>query len=133
MKEPVLFVMDYEDGLRASMLVLDGAAASWTAAWRYADDTEPSVDSTLFWTQESRPYFHFALLLRRIETMMHTGETPWPVERTLMTTGLLDALLISRRDGGEWLDTPQLGFEYQSNWNWQQPPPPPRGRRHTEQ
>ncbi len=132
-KEPVLFVIDYEDGLRASMVVLNGAAANWTAAWRYADDTTPQIDSTLFWTQELRPYFHFAIFLRNIESMLHSGETPWPVERTLLTTGLLDALLISRRDGGDWLDTPYLKFDYQSHWNWHQPPPPPRGRPHTEQ
>ena len=130
-KEPILFVIDYQDGLRVSMLTLNGAAGSWTAAWRYADDD--STDSTLFWTQEARPFFHFAIFTDAIEKMVHSGKATWPVERTLMTSGLLDALLISKRDGGEWLDTPYLDFDYQSKWNWQQPPPPPRGRSSKEQ
>lgn len=129
--EPVLFVIDYRDGLRASMLTLNGAAGNWTAAWRYADAS--SIDSTLFWTQEERPFFHFALFTDAIEKMIHTGKPTWPVERTLMTSGLLDACLISKRDGGDWLDTPYLDFDYRSEWNWRQPPPPPRGRLTREQ
>lgn len=132
-KDPVLFVMDYEDGLRASMLTLNGAAISWTAAWKYTDETGLGVDSSLFWTQEERPFYHFAILLRNIESMVESEKPPWPVERTLMSSGALDALLISKRDGGHWLDTPHLGFEYQSDWNWKQPPPPPRGRPHDQQ
>lgn len=129
-KDPVLFVLEYEDGLRASMLTLNGAAANWSSAWRYEDE---SVDSTLFWTQEARPYYHFAFLLRGIEKMIETDKPTWPVERTLMTSGALDACLTSKRDGGGWLATPALKFGYRSDWNWTQPPPPPRGRPHTEQ
>ena len=129
-KKPVLFVMDYEDGLRASMLTLNGAVINWTAAWEYENGEQ---DSTLFWTQEARPFFHFALFVRNIEKMMHTGKPIWPVERTLMTSGALDACLISKRDGGDWLETPWLKFNYKSNWNWQQPPPPPKGRTVNEQ
>ncbi len=132
-KEPVLFVMDFKDGLRASMLTLNGAAVSWSAAWSYEEEKEAKTDSTLFWTQEERPFYHFAILLKNAEGMIHTGEAPWPVERTLMTSGALDALLISKRDGGSWLETPHLEFSYQSKWNWKQPPPPPRGRPHDQQ
>lgn len=125
--EPVLFVVDYVDGLRASVLTLNGGVHEWTVAWRYADDD--AVESTLFWTQEARPFMHFTYLTMGIEKLVMTRRAPWPVERTLLTSGTLDALLTSKRDGGIWLETPHLAeVRYQSAWNWQQPPDPPPGR-----
>lgn len=60
--------------------------------------------------------------------MMVTGKPTWPVERTLLTTGLLDALLILKQKGGERLETPQLAVAYQPTFTWREPPPPPPGR-----
>ena len=60
--------------------------------------------------------------------MMQTGRPEWPVERTLLTSGMLDALLISKKNGGKRLATPYLNIRYSTEWNWQQPPPPPPGR-----
>ena len=126
-KEPVLFVMEYNDGLRASVLTLNGAAGEWSAAWELEDGTQ---DSALFWTQEARPFFHFSLLSDGIEKMMHTGKPTWPVERTLMTSGALDALLIAKRDAvKDWMNTPHLSkVKYKSHWDWKQPSPPPHSR-----
>lgn len=124
-RRPALFLIRYRDGLRASVVTLNDAVSEWTAAWRYADD---STASTLFWTQEARPFQHFGYLLDGIEQHIHTGRPPWPVERTLLTTGMLDALLASRQQGGKRLATPQLTFSYQSDWNWREPPAPPPSR-----
>lgn len=121
-REPVLFVVDYRDGLRANIFTLNGAVAEWAVAWRSADGV---TDATLFRVQNVRPFMHFAELLQGIEKMMHSGRPTWPVERTLLTSGMLDALLISRRDGGRRVETPWLDIQYQSEWNWQQPPGPP--------
>lgn len=124
-KDPVLWVIDYQDGLRVCILTLDGAIGDWNAAWRYADGR---VESTNFWTHEERACHHFATLMRAIEEMMHTGKPAWPVERTLLTSGALDLLLQSQKQGGKKLETPMLQFKYQCDWNWKQPPPPPKGR-----
>lgn len=124
-KNPVLFVINYRDGLKASVLTLNGAVGEWSAAWRYADDD--AMDSALFWTQEARPYNHFSYLVRGVDEMMQTGKPTWPVERTLLTSGALDALLISKQTHRP-LETPWLDVRYQSNWRWKQPPPPPPGR-----
>ena len=125
-REPVLFTIYYEDGLKANVFTLNPAIAEWAVAWR--ENEEPEIQSTLFWTQEARPYHHFNYLLQGIEKMMHAGQPAWPVERTLLTSGLLDAALISKKSGGKRLPTPHLKIEYKSDWNWQQPPPPPPGR-----
>ncbi len=130
-KKPLLFIIEYHDGLRAHILELNGAAGEWTAAWRYRDSDD--IESTHFWTQEGRPGMHFTLLLNGIEEMTLTGKPAWPVERTLMTSGLLDALLVSRLRDGKRIETPHLTFSYRPTWQWQQPPPPPPMRPWAEQ
>jgi hypothetical protein len=131
-RDPKLMIVNYRDGLRVFVFELNGAVANWAAAWRYEEEDRP-VESTLFWTQEARPAAHFTLLLNGIEEMMLTGEPSWPVERTLLTSGTLDALLLSLTRGGEAVATPHLGVRYQPTWRWQEPPPPPPGRPWDEQ
>ncbi len=59
------------------------------------------------------PYSHFGLLVRQIENMILTGVSPYLVERTLLTTGILDAAMRSRFYGGAVVPTPELGISYQ--------------------
>lgn len=129
--EPLLWLVQYQDGVRAAVLELNGAVSEWTGAWRYQDSER--IESTQFWTQEARPAAHFTLLLNGVERMMLTRKPSWNVDRTLMTSGLLNALLQSRTQGQIQLDTPHLEFSYQQPWRWSQPPPPPPSRPWGEQ
>jgi len=122
-RRPRLFRLEYSDGLRAHFLELNDAVGEWSAAWRYADNDR--IDSSLFWTQEGRPGMHFTWLLNGIEKMMLTGKPSWNVERTLLTSGALDALLISLTEKDRRVETPYLMFSYQPTWRWSEPPPPP--------
>ena len=54
----------------------------------------------------------FKALAHAIQTHFREGRAPYPVERTLMTTGILDAAMDSRIRGGAAQETPQLGFAY---------------------
>jgi hypothetical protein len=130
-RDPKVMIVEHEDGLRASLLELNGAVGSWTAAWRYQEDRR--IESTQFWAQEARPVAHFTGLLHGIERMMLTGEPTWPVERTLLTSGTLDALLRSHAQAGRVIATPHLHLAYRSGWRWEQPPAPPPGRPWSEQ
>jgi hypothetical protein len=123
---PILFALEYADGLRVNVIELNGAIGEWSGAWRYADTGE--IESSMFWTQEGRPGMHFTILLNGIEEMMLTEKPSWPAERTLMTSGALDAILNSRFYGGVRLPTPHLEFSYQHAWRWKEPPPPPPTR-----
>ena len=124
-KKPILFSLEYEDGLRVNIVTLDGLFIEWAAAWKYADG---STESTLFWTQEARPFMHFGFQLQHIDAFMHAGKPQWPVERTKLTSGALDALLQSNLRGGETLATPQLKIAYKSEYDWKEPPAPPPSR-----
>ena len=123
-KEPTAMIVDYRDGFRASILTLNGAVNEWSVAWHEGGKTK----ATMFWTQEARPFMHFSYLVKGTEQMFHTGKPSWPAERTLYTSAILDAALISLKRGGKAVPTPYLNIPYQSDWNWQQPPPPPPGR-----
>ncbi len=118
-KQPVAFVIDYRDGLRGTVVTLNGAAAQWSAAWKSTADSQPQ--SLLVDLQDERPFMHFGHLLRGIDRFMHTRQPTWPVERTLFSTLILDAALTSRLQEGRAIPTPALDRRYQSTWNWSQP------------
>jgi hypothetical protein len=130
-RAPKLFRLEYADGLRAHILELNGAAGEWSAAWRYADDS--AVGSSLFWTQEGRPAGHFTFLLNGIEQMMLTSKPSWDAERTLLTSGALQALILSEKENQHRIDTPYLMLNYKPAWRWTEPPPPPPMREWREQ
>lgn len=125
-KQPSLVVIDYADGLQAFLFTLNGPVAEWTAAWSYADDGR--IEASQFDAQESRPYYHFWLMLQGIEHMMQTGRPSWPVERTLVSSGILHAAMTSQTRGDVPIETPFMQVRYQSDWNWHQPPERPRSR-----
>lgn len=122
--EPTAFLIEYRDGFRATILTLNPVNSDWAIAWKGGDERH----STLFWTQEARPFGHFSFLVQGIEQMIQTGWPTWPVERTLLTSGMLDALLTSKLRGGVRIETPQLKIAYRPTFEWQPPPEPPANR-----
>ena len=65
-----------------------------------------------FYLQQPDPFAHFAQLTRAIDSLVNTGHAPYPVERTLLTTGVLDAAMNSRHEKGKRLETPHLEIAY---------------------
>ncbi len=105
-KDPAVFVIDYNDGLRAAAFLMTGLVQDFTVAVDVDGRSTPL--STLMNLQNGRPHHHFGCLVKNIEKMFETGKPPYPVERTLLTSGILDFALESRIQGYKKLDTPQL-------------------------
>jgi hypothetical protein len=105
-KEPTVFIVDYNDGLKAAAFLMTGMVEDFTVAVDVEGRSEPV--STLMNLQNGRPHHHFGCLVKNIEKMFETGKPPYPVERVLMTSGILDFALESRFQGYKKLETPQL-------------------------
>lgn len=105
-KTPAVFVIDYNDGLKAAAFLLTGLVEDFTVALDVEGKSEPI--STLMNLQPGRPYHHFGCLVKNIEIMFETGKPPYPVERTMLTSGILDFVLESRIRGYQKLETPEL-------------------------
>ena len=96
-KEPAVFVLEYNDGLRAAAFLMTGLVEDFTVAVDV--EGQPKPVSTLMYLQERRPHHHFGCLVKNIEMMFETGKAPYPVERTMLTSGILDFALESRIQG----------------------------------
>ena len=68
--------------------------------------------STQVYAQNVRPFGHHAGTVHYIEELVLTGTAAWPPQRTLLTTGTLEALMDSSYEGNVRLETPHLKVAY---------------------
>lgn len=122
-------LIEYVDGFHAAVLVTngyisDGNGGGFTFAGQIQGETTPSTCQ--FYLQDGDPFGHFIYLVKAIDAMIQTGHTPIPVERTLLTTGILDAAMTSRQENGKRIETPGLSkIRYQpSRWPFARDPVP---------
>ena len=106
---PAAFLLEFRDGFKATLLQLNGYAKEWS----YATRVDGQVLATGLRTH-GPPYPHFSYLGLNIEAMFLSGEPQYPVERTLLVSGALDALMDSRHRGHIRLETPHLDVAYRS-------------------
>jgi hypothetical protein len=106
---PRAFLIEYRDGLKATVLQLDGHAADDTFAATVAGENKPV--STLFWLPPPPGAAFLEALAIHVERFMDTGVPPYPVERTALTGGILDWVLESRVRKKR-LETPDLDVSY---------------------
>ncbi len=106
---PAAFLLEFRDGFKATLLQLNGYAKEWS----YAARVDGQVRATGLRTH-GPPYPHFSYLGLNIEAMFLSGEPQYPVERTLLVSGALDALMDSRHRGHIRLETPHLDVAYRS-------------------
>ena len=104
--DPGAYVIEYADGLRTTMLLLNGVVRDFLFAARLEGVAEPV--STQMMEAETPNVVHFDALVSKIEEMMVTGEAPYPVERTLLVSGVLEACLRARHQGVARSLTPHL-------------------------
>lgn len=109
-KEPIAFRLRYADGLRAIVLMLSGLVQDFTVAAKLK--SSGGIVSTQYHLPPNPNVAYSAALMSNAEKMFVTGKAPYPVERTLLTSGLVQSALQSLHDGKP-LATPHLDVRYQ--------------------
>ena len=110
--EPHGILLTYKDGLRATVLKVGRSSTRWNFACKLKDDPKPHA--TRFHVGPWNNRNLFKALSHAIQHHFHEGKAPYPVERTLLVSGALDAGMHSRARAGEVLKTPQLEFAYEA-------------------
>ena len=72
------------------------------------------VQSTQFFLSPEPNVTYSACLVSKIEEMFASGKAPYPVERTLLVSGILESCLTSKIDGHRRLETPHLDVKYRA-------------------
>ena len=111
-ENPSAYFIEYNDGLRATLLMLNGAVRDYCFAAKLRD--EPVPVSTQFFLTPTPNVTYSACLIAKIEELFETGIAPYPVERTLLVSGALESCLTSRVEGHIRLETPHLNVEYRA-------------------
>jgi hypothetical protein len=111
-KNPITYRIEYTDGLKATMLLMNGLVGDFTFAARLKGQAEPL--STLFYLPPNPNVVYSAALMAQVEEMFLTGNPSYPIERTLLTTGLVAACVESLANGQKRLPTPHLAIRYQA-------------------
>ena len=97
--------------------MLSGYVSKRTVALRVRDQAEPlalalSEGAPPTTGSVSSDYVNFSHLGHVIELFVQRGTPLYPVERTLLVTGVLDAAMTSRHLAGRRLETPHLDVRY---------------------
>jgi len=110
-QNPVLYRYQHADGLKVSMLLIEGLVYDFTFAARLKGKPDPF--STQMFLPPREVCNFFSPLVNHMETLFVTGKSPYPIERTLLTTGLTAAGVESIWQGQKRLETPHLAIRYQ--------------------
>jgi hypothetical protein len=113
-EDPVVYMFEHLDGFQTSMFLLKGLVTDFTYAGLIRGSSEilscqmylpmPPLISTLA--------DFFNPLVNHIEQMILTNTAPYPVERTLLTSGMTIFALESLYQGETRLPTPELKVAY---------------------
>ncbi len=110
--KPAAYFIEYRDGLKATMMMLDGALKDFNFAARLKG--EPQIQSTQFLLTPDPNVTYSACLMHKAEQMFESGVSPYPVERTLLVSGMLESCLTSKLQEHARLDTPHLQVAYKA-------------------
>ena len=116
-KDSPFYLIEYRDGTRGTVAMMNGLTGEFGFAARVEGEAKPKA--TWIKLDYRAPFAHFAWLTQGIEHLVHERKSPYPVERTLLTTGILDRAIHSLVDNGRKIATPELNVNYQpANWGY---------------
>jgi hypothetical protein len=114
-KDPVAYQYEHADGLKCTMLLMNGLLEDFNFAARLEGRPEPFSTQMYLPMPPARTSLanFFSPLVNGMELMFLSGKPTYPVERTLLTTGLTAAGVESLYRGQARFETPHLAVSYQ--------------------
>lgn len=109
---PIAFLIEYRDGTRGTVLLLNGHMQDFCFAVKVKGEEKPT--SCLFHLPPAPGSKYFDALVMNIEKLFETGKSPYPVERTLLTSGILAQMMESNQHRGTRIETGELEVQYQA-------------------
>jgi len=110
LNQPAAYMMEHEDGLKSAVVMTAGWSGGFAFACRLKGEDRPRA--CWFKLQDWGPFGHFSYLLEAFEATIRSEQTAYPVERTLLTTGILDRCMQGLALGGTQRKTPELAVHY---------------------
>lgn len=117
-EDPIAYVYEHGDGLRGAMLLLNGLVQDFNFAARLEGRDAPLSTQMYLPMPPARTTLanFFSPQVHHIERLFSTGEPSYPVERTLLTSGLViagvDSLAAKATDAQARIETPHLEIAY---------------------
>ena len=102
-------LLTFRDGTKATVLKLGSSITRWNFASQLRGEPRPRAMSHYVGPWHNRCLF--MALAHAIQRFFVTGRAPYPVERTLLATGIVEAAVRSRA-AAERLATPHLDIAY---------------------
>jgi hypothetical protein len=115
-KDPVAYVYEHADGLKSSMLLMTGLVEDFNFAASIQGRAKPFSTQMYLPMPPARTSLasFFSPLVNHMERLFLTGKPGYPLERTLLTTGLTAAGVESLYREQKRFDTPHLGISYKA-------------------
>jgi hypothetical protein len=119
-KEPFAVMVKYNDGTKGAVLLFNGHTHPRAdklpskAGWAYAAQANGKVVAAEFILDASLSHSHFSYLMYNFENYVMTGKSAAPLERNLLTSGIIDMGVRSIVEGKP-KETPFLNIKYNVN------------------
>ena len=116
---PIAYQYEHNDGLRSTMILMNGLVQDFNFAARVNGWNEPLSTQMYLPMPPARTTLanFFSPLTHNVEQMFLTGKATYPVERTLLTSGLVIAGVDSLFQDQVKIETPHLEIAYQATEN----------------
>ena len=117
-EDPISYRITYRDGLRATMLLLNGLVGDFCFAAKLAGQ-EKLLSTLIYLDHGSAGRINYnvnysSILMSGAEKMFLSGAALYPIERTLLSGGLTEVGVQSLHQGGQLIETPHMaGISYQ--------------------
>jgi hypothetical protein len=114
-RDPVAYRYEHADGLKCTVLLMGGLVRDFNFA-AYVDGSRDPWSTQMYLPMpDGRTTLanFFSPLVNHMEKLFLTGHSPYPVERTLLTTGLTAAGVESLYREQQRVETPHLAIRYQ--------------------